>query len=683
MNDVVDLSDSFLCNPDVSKHAKAEPEETESNVMPNLPFNEATFSFDVDKNEFVHVQKADPSIAKCLSAANSNEEKSSCAFNDGRLVRNWFPPALGNLGWNVVQQIVVPEKYRCQILSLAHDGPSGHLGVRKTYHLILRYFFWPALKSDVTKYCRLCHICQMSGKPNQVIPPAPLHPIPPIGEPFEHLILDCVGPLPKTNSGHQYLLTLMCAATRYPEAIPLRTLRTKAIIKDLVNFFSTFGFPQSIQSDQGSNFTSKLFGQVVKSLYIKHRLSSAYHPQSQGALERFHQTLKNMLKKFCLDSGREWDEGLPFLMLATRESVQESTGFSPAELMFGNSVHGPLKHLKDKILSNSCDAKQNVLDYVSSFRERLHRACEVARSNLSVSQKKIKRIFDQKVVQRHFDIGDKVITFLPVPGSVLQAKFSGPYMIQEKLSETDYVVSTPERRRKSRVCHINMLKPYVDRIVGVVASLSKTGSPSQYRPESDGLRQVPSCSRLQNSEILDDLASYLSHLSKSAQEDLSRLIHNHISLFSVNPSRTSAISHDIDVGEHFPIRQHAYPVNPTKRALLQQEVKYLLENRLATTSSSSWTSPCLLVPKPDKTVRFCTDFRKVNQITKPDSYPLPRMEDCVDRVGSARFVTKLDLLKGYWQDPLTPPASEISAFVTPERSCLLVLKMHPPLFNVS
>ncbi len=64
--------------------------------------------------------------------------------------------------------------------------------------------------------------------------------------------------------------------------------------------------------------------------------------------------------------------------------------------------------------------------------------------------------------------------------------------------------------------------------------------------------------------------------------------------------------------------------------------------------------------------RFCTDFRKVNAVTKPDSFPLPRMEDCVDRVGSARFVTKLDLLKGYWQVPLTAHAAEISAFVTPD-----------------
>ena len=89
----------------------------------------------------------------------------------------------------------------------------------------------------------------------------------------------------------------------------------------------------------------------------------------------------------------------------------------------------------------------------------------------------------------------------------------------------------------------------------------------------------------------------------------------------------------------------------------------MLEYGIAEPGSSPWSSPCLLVDKSD---RFCTDFRKVNSVMKPDSYPLPRMEDCVDRVGSALFVTKIDLLKGYWQVPLTDRAKEISAFVTPD-----------------
>ena len=168
-------------------------------------------------------------------------------------------------------------KYWALVLGLAHDhSMSGHLGIRKTYSHILRYFFWPGLKSDVVKFCHSCHTCQVSGKPKQVIPVAPLKPIPAVGEPFEHVIVDCVGPLPKTKSGNQYILTVMCAVTRYPEAVPLRSLKACAIVKALVKIFSTFGLPRCIQSDQGSNFMSKVFAQVRAKCETPHfqRLSS-------------------------------------------------------------------------------------------------------------------------------------------------------------------------------------------------------------------------------------------------------------------------------------------------------------------------------------------------------------------------------------------------------------------------
>ncbi len=101
-------------------------------------------------------------------------------------------------------------------------------------------------------------------------------------------------------------------------------------------------------------------------------------------------------------------------------------------------------------------------------------------------------------------------------------------------------------------------------------------------------------------------------------------------------------------------------------------MKYLVENGLAVPSSSAWSSPCLLVPKPDGSHRFCTDYRKVNAITKPDSFPLPLMEDCVDNVGSARFVTKLDLLKGYWQVSLNRTGSRNFLHLSPPITSLII-----------
>jgi hypothetical protein len=115
----------------------------------------------------------------------------------------------------------------------------------------------------VTRYCNSCHTCQIVGKSNQTIPKAQSHPIPAIKEPVSRILIDCVGPLPKTMSENEYILTILCASTRFQEAIPLRNINAKNIVNALVKFFFTFvGLPKYVQSDQGSNFMSYIFQQV-------------------------------------------------------------------------------------------------------------------------------------------------------------------------------------------------------------------------------------------------------------------------------------------------------------------------------------------------------------------------------------------------------------------------------------
>ena len=92
-------------------------------------------------------------------------------------------------------------------------------------------FYWPKVKSDVAEFCRTCVLCQNVGKPNQLIRPAPLLPIPVIEEPFFKLVIDCVSPLPRTRKGNQCVLTIMCASSRFPQAIPLRNLNSKNIVR--------------------------------------------------------------------------------------------------------------------------------------------------------------------------------------------------------------------------------------------------------------------------------------------------------------------------------------------------------------------------------------------------------------------------------------------------------------------
>ena len=197
-----------------------------------------------------------PLFQKAVSQTDLEQDPTCFYIQNGILIRKWRSPGIPADDDRAVNyQIVISKIYRSEILSLAHETPmSGHLGVNKTYHKILNHFYWPGLKTDVSNYCRSCHTCQVVGKPNQVIPKAGLQPIPAFDEPFSRIIIDCVGSLPKTKSGNEYLLTIMCASTRFPEAIPLRNIKTKTIVKALVKFFTFVGLPKSVQSDQGKQF---------------------------------------------------------------------------------------------------------------------------------------------------------------------------------------------------------------------------------------------------------------------------------------------------------------------------------------------------------------------------------------------------------------------------------------------
>lgn len=161
---------------------------------------------------------------------------------NGVLLRKWSPHAVDGMGDSVIQ-VVVPVKFRSLVLKMSHDQLAGHAGVQMTYDRILCYFYWPRIKKDIASFIKTCHICQLTGKPNQSLKPAPLRPIPAVCQPFKHLIIDCIGPLPRSKAGSEFLLTVMCQVTHYPAAYPLRSINTKSIVKAITQFVSIFGLP--------------------------------------------------------------------------------------------------------------------------------------------------------------------------------------------------------------------------------------------------------------------------------------------------------------------------------------------------------------------------------------------------------------------------------------------------------
>ena len=340
--------------------------------MPPLDVHEKLLQQPLTKEALITAQNEDPSLAVVRQVALDQSELDTLpAFyhSDGVLMRAYRPPYLAKTdSWSETHQVVLPSSVRQSVLKLTHDGYGGHLGRKKTYQKLLSHFYWPGMKKDVNNFVKTCHPCQLVG--NRSVTPAPLHSIPVIHEPFEKVILDCVGPLPPTKKGNQYLLTVMDSATRYPEAFPLKNITTKSILKPLLHMFTSKGIPKQIQTDQGTNFTSKVFQQVLKELGVEHITSSAYHPQSQGCLERFHQTLKQVLRKYCLENSAAWDEGIDWLLFAYRESIQESLGFSPFEILYGRPIRGPLKVLKDQWFSSPTNTV-TVQQYLSDLMKKL------------------------------------------------------------------------------------------------------------------------------------------------------------------------------------------------------------------------------------------------------------------------------------------------------------------------
>ncbi len=204
-------------------------------------------------------------------------------------------------------------------------------------------------------------------------------------------------------------------------------------------------------------------------------------------------------------------------------------------------------------------------------------------------------------VYHSFEANYLFFILLPIAGSPLQVRFSSLYTIAEKLSETNYVVRTPDRRKKSRVCHVNMIKLYVgkERNGGEAMPISTIVTTlASFVHEDDDLRaQVETrlCARLSNSEILKNINTQLNSLSINIRNYMVKLMREFPSIFSDDLSPTTVLFHDVDVTNAAPIKQPPYRVNHFKRDTRKVEVDYLLKHGLAVPSSSPWSSPCLFV----------------------------------------------------------------------------------------
>ncbi|GFT66467.1 retrovirus-related Pol polyprotein from transposon 17.6 [Trichonephila clavipes] len=210
--------------------------------------------------------------------------------------------------------------------------------------------------------------------------------------------------------------------------------------------------------DQGTSFTSALTTEFFERFGILVRHSSVYHPQS-NPVERFHRTLKRLLRVLCLDAGSEWDKHLPSILLALRTVSHESTGYTPSELVYGKNLRTP----ETLVMEHWMEPEEEgdlVTEYMFKLINRLKRCQEVAINKMEEIQVKRKTWYDKNAVKREFKDGDLVLVLATSRANKLAVQWIGPGTILNKISETNYLVEIPGRRETSQIYHINMLKPY-------------------------------------------------------------------------------------------------------------------------------------------------------------------------------------------------------------------------------
>ncbi len=557
-----------------------------------------------------------------------------------------------------VLRLIVPLSCRPLVLHLAHTVPwAGHLAQHKTYTRISSRFYWPTMYTDVQTYCTTCSTCQKTSTVRQR-GRAPLHPLPIISTPFRRIAMDIVGPLEKSSAGHRYILVICDYATRYPEAFPLRTITTPKVIHALIQLFSRVGIPEEILTDQGTNFTSRLMKHLHQQMGITAVRTSPYHPQTDGLVETvFNQTLKSMLRKFVTDTGRDWDKWLPFVLFAYREVPQSSTGFSPFELLYGWQVQGPLDLLKKAWMAPADKTEErSIVKFVLEMRNRLERYREEAKENLQQAQASQKKWYDQQARFRQLQPGQKMLLLLPTSTSKLLAKWQGPYTVVRKMGPVTYEIHHPDKRKSHQTYHVNLLKEWKE-------------TPNETPERSLMVRKV-------DDEEEDEPAPEvrpqrhpakvnLSHLNDPLRAEIQDLLDRFPLLFRQRPGRTELVQHSIHLTDTTPSRQRPYRIPERLLKPLGEEIEMMKQLHVIEPSNSEWSSPLVIVPKKDGSLRVCVDFRKLNAQSRFDAYPMPRIDDLLERIGQARYITTLDLCKGYWQVPLDPNSKPYTAFRTP------------------
>lgn len=342
-------------------------------------------------------------------------------LRDGVVCRN----IKDSLTHETLQQVVVPAD-QTKALWEAYHSETGHQGVERMMSLLRRGFYWSGMEETVNSWTQTCPRCVLrKAKPE---PRAPLVPIVPKA-PLNIVSMDFLT-LSRPTDRYQNILVITDLFTKYAWAIPTADQTAITTARALWNHvIQPFGCPETLHSDQGPNFKSKVISELCNLYGCRKSHTTPYHPQGNGVCERFNQTLLNLLGTLEAEKQNRWPEYLPGLVHAYNNSVHSSTGYAPTYLMFGRHTRLPIEMV---IGTTGAQTAISTGEWVGKHAEQLSYAYSKTSENLQKAAEKNKRLYDKTARDAPLLPGERVL--------VLDHRRQGKGKLSNRWEDQTYVV---------------------------------------------------------------------------------------------------------------------------------------------------------------------------------------------------------------------------------------------------
>ncbi|KAL2126371.1 hypothetical protein VTI74DRAFT_1096 [Chaetomium olivicolor] len=378
--------------------------------------------------------------------------------------RKWFIGKDGLLR-HYSTRIYVPKNLRQELLSRLHDAPTaGHGGIRKTRTLVGRNYYWDTLKEDVEQYVKHCVVCQRTKARNHR-PYGELAPLPVPDSPWQDITVDFITGLPssidpRSNRPCNAVLVFVDKLTKYALYIATSTKLSASAFAELFfqHVFRPFGLPASITSDRGSLFTSNFWDALCDLLAVKRRLSTAFHPQTDGQTERQNQILEQYLRAFCSYDQADWAHHLILAEYTYNTSYHTATQTTPAYLLYGFHPRGP---------DEALPLRPSIAPAANERIAAMEKCRKVAQDLLVRANETYAKWYDKKRTPMAFKPKDWVLLSTKYlrqkrPSKKLADKYLGPFQILEAVGDRKmaYRLDLPPRYRIHNTFPISLLEPF-------------------------------------------------------------------------------------------------------------------------------------------------------------------------------------------------------------------------------